>query len=160
MQLTIERKHMSKKKKADNELYDDIRIANPMLYRRWRGMMQRCGDPKQKAYKNVKCHPEFQGPAGFVAFYDELGNPPTPKHQLDRINPFGDYAPGNVRWVTRTENMNNMRVHTKGNGQFKKLAIKNGINTRTYYARVRRGWNKRHAASFKPLFGFHYKSRI
>ena len=150
---------MRKKNKIHNELYDDIRIANPVLYKRWRGMQRRCGDTKQNAYKNVKCHPDFQGPAGFVAFYDELGNPPTRNHQLDRINPFGHYAPGNVRWVTKTENMNNMRVHTRGNGECKKLAIQNGICTRTYYARVRRGWNKKHAATFKPQLGYSYKQR-
>jgi hypothetical protein len=147
---------MKNKNKTHNELYYHIRGENKMLYKRWCGMIARCGDKKQKAYKNVKCHPDWLGQNGFVAFYDELGNPPKKHYQLDRINPFGDYAPGNVRWVTKTENMNNMRVHVKGNGQYKKLAIKNGINTRTYYKRVWRGWDKKDAATIKPVLGFRY----
>lgn len=35
----------------------------------------------------------------FEQWYEELGDPPTPKHTVDRINCAGHYEPGNVRWA-------------------------------------------------------------
>lgn len=35
----------------------------------------------------------------FEQWYEELGDPPTPKHTVDRINCTGHYEPGNVRWA-------------------------------------------------------------
>jgi hypothetical protein len=36
----------------------------------------------------------------FEQWYAELGEPPSPKHTVDRISVLGHYEPGNVRWVT------------------------------------------------------------
>jgi hypothetical protein len=45
----------------------------------------------------------------FWAFLEDVGEPPTPNHTLDRIDPDGDYAPGNVRWATPKEQNRNHR---------------------------------------------------
>ena len=53
-------------------------------------------------YRNV----EFRF-ASFEQWYEELGDPPSPNHTVDRINNLGHYEPGNVRWVdwkTQAEN--------------------------------------------------------
>jgi len=45
----------------------------------------------------------------FEQFYAEVGLKPTPAHQLDRIDNDKGYEPGNVRWVTKSQNERNRR---------------------------------------------------
>jgi hypothetical protein len=42
-------------------------------------------------------------------FMDHVGERPGKGYDLDRINNDGHYEPGNVRWVTRKENLRNKR---------------------------------------------------
>ena len=77
------------------------------LYSTWRTMKARCLNPNHKSY-------ESYGGRGitvaqvwkdnFKAFRDYIGNPPSPKHQVDRIDNEGNYEPGNVQWLTPREN--------------------------------------------------------
>lgn len=50
----------------------------------------------------------------FDQFWEELGERPEGK-SLDRIDPWGNYEPGNVRWATHAEQCNNRRK--KGTAQ-------------------------------------------
>jgi len=47
----------------------------------------------------------------FPAFHRDMGDPPTEKHTLDRIDNERGYFPGNVRWATRKEQARNTRRH-------------------------------------------------
>jgi hypothetical protein len=71
---------------------------------------RRCTNPNFKYYYNYGGRGiEFK----FVSFDDwfrELGLAPTPKHTVDRINVDGHYEIGNVRWATRKEQNNNVRM--------------------------------------------------
>ena len=147
----------NKKKYSSVPMFTHLRRKHKSLYNRWYQMQKRAGT--LKAYRHVRVSPEFKGHQGFVNFYDHMGLPPTPQHQMDRINVYGHYEPGNLRWVTRDENMNNLKVHARGNGRLKKLAIRNGISTRTYYKRVWQGWDIEHAATWPPGRGF-YRDRV
>lgn len=86
----------------------------PRLYRTWQGMKCRCLTPSSGAYvrygaRGVTVCEEWQ--RSFEAFAAHVGQPPSPKHTLDRKDPFGNYEPGNVRWATAEEQANNRRIH-------------------------------------------------
>lgn len=45
----------------------------------------------------------------FENFYSDMGDKPTPKHTLDRINPDKNYEPSNCRWATQRIQQGNRR---------------------------------------------------
>lgn len=47
----------------------------------------------------------------FQSFYEYVGEPPCPDWTLDRIDPDGDYEPGNVRWAPEIVQVINQRRH-------------------------------------------------
>ena len=69
------------------------------IYHIWSTIKQRCG--KWPAYKDVQFHKIWND--SFEQFLKDVGEPPTPKHSLDRIDGKSNYEPGNVRWATSKE---------------------------------------------------------
>lgn len=87
-------------------------------YISWRAMMKRCYYPKHHNYhryggRGVKVCEQWQGVYGFVTFVRDVGRAPTPKHTIDRIDPFGNYEPGNCRWADAKTQTNNTRRSTR-----------------------------------------------
>jgi len=79
-------------------------------YTIWRGIRRRChGDcPQENKYykdRGIKVCDRWR--SSFDDFLEDMGNKPSNRHQLDRINNDGDYEPGNVRWVLPQENQRN-----------------------------------------------------
>jgi len=82
-------------------------------YRTWLNMISRCTNSK------VGCYSDYGGRGikvcdrwlnSFAAFISDMGDPPSPKHQIDRWpNNDGNYEPGNCRWATASENIRNSR---------------------------------------------------
>jgi hypothetical protein len=82
------------------------------LYQLWCNMRRRCDNPSDESYPNY-------GGRGigvcdrwrkFSNFLADMGPRPSPLHSIDRYpDKDGDYAPGNVRWATPTEQANNTR---------------------------------------------------
>lgn len=79
-------------------------------------MNRRCHTPTSQAYRYygargvVVCE---QWRHDFAAFIAYIGPKPSPAHSIDRIDPAGNYEPGNVRWATRAEQDANRRT-TRG----------------------------------------------
>lgn len=80
------------------------------IYSLWVGMLSRC------KYPNVMHYREYGGRGitvcerwkTFANFYDDMGDPPSARHSLDRYpNRHGNYEPGNVRWATMKEQNRN-----------------------------------------------------
>lgn len=77
-------------------------------YTTWKMMKNRCGDPTRKDYagRGIKVCDRWQQ---FENFVTDMGERPEGK-TLDRIKTDGDYEPGNCRWATPLEQMNNRRT--------------------------------------------------
>lgn len=80
----------------------------------WREMISRCTNPKNRQFKDyggrgIQVARAWLGRGGFARFYGHLGARPSGGHTLGRIENDGPYAPGNVRWETRAEQMANFR---------------------------------------------------
>lgn len=74
------------------------------LYSTWGNMIQRCYYPASPGYKyyggrGVRVCDEWRN--SYKVFADYMGEKPTPEHTIDRIDTYGDYEPGNVRWATK-----------------------------------------------------------
>jgi hypothetical protein len=77
-------------------------------------MISRCKYPSQTYYKNyggrgITVCERWQGVDGLFNFAVDMGDKPTPKHTLDRIDNDGNYGPSNCRWATQIEQMKNAR---------------------------------------------------
>lgn len=80
-------------------------------YYTWQKMRERCNDPKHIAFRyygarGIKVCDRWQ--TSFDAFLSDVGDRPEGR-TLDRINPDGNYEPGNVRWATAKEQQANRR---------------------------------------------------
>lgn len=90
-----------------------VHARNNRVYGIWKSMRRRCGvigvapDPGVTHYMARGIAVYAPWATSFTAFYAHVGEPPTPQHQLDRIDNARGYEPGNVRWATPKENANN-----------------------------------------------------
>ena len=82
------------------------------LYYTWQAIKRRIFKEYDNRYtdyggRGLDMSPEWA--ASFEKFRDDMGNPPTPKHQIDRTDNERGYWPDNCKWVSQTENSNNKR---------------------------------------------------
>jgi hypothetical protein len=76
----------------------------------FRGAMARCRNKKNSHFKHYGGRGIKFLFRDFNQFINEVGMRPSPKHSIDRINNDGNYEPGNVRWATAKEQIDNRRV--------------------------------------------------
>ncbi len=125
-------------------------------YNSWGCMIQRCTNPNNDEYHNyggrgiTVCQ---RWRDSFEVFLADMGPRPTPKHSIDRFpNANGNYEPGNCRWATQKEQMNNARCTTflEWQGQRRSLsewAEITGFSKDAIRSRLRHGWSIERALS-------------
>lgn len=121
----------------------------------WSGIKNRCYNINHDYYKyyggrGIKMCDDWIN--SFECFYAYIGESPSIKHTIDRINNNGDYESGNIRWATRKEQANN-RTNTRifnyngGTKTISQLAEIAGICYSTIKNRLNRGWTPERAVT-------------
>lgn len=116
----------------------------------WSKMIRRCHNPKAHNYryygaKGVQVCDLWRG--SYDAFEADMGQAPSLGHSLDRIDPFGNYEPGNVRWATQQQQKTNNRKQLRATHDGKTMLLKEwakvtGIPYNTIYSRLAiHGWS-------------------
>lgn len=135
------------------------------IYNIWAGMLGRCKNPSQDNYR-------WYGGRGisvckrwhaFSNFYSDMGDPPSNKHELDRLDPNQGYSPSNCRWATALEQRRNTRRKIMVLLDGKKVSLheacdRYGIRSGTteknrVLARIRLGWDPLKALTVPCLLG-------
>lgn len=113
-------------------------------YQSWKNIKERCHNPNHIAYHNYGGRGIKVGFGSFLEFYCEVGDPPTARHTIDRIDNEKGYEPGNVHWASAHDQRRNSRQNTRvtWNGKTQILtdwAIETGIPKRTLGSRLAAG---------------------
>ena len=130
-------------------------------YVAWASMIRRCTCPSQVSYKyyggcGIVVHPAWV--LSFQEFLNHVGPMPVKdgvRYTLDRIDPRGNYEPGNVRWADSITQANNKRNSSKltafGRTQtVSQWSRETGISVGTLQRRVKLGWSPDRIVSVKP----------
>lgn len=124
-------------------------MSHPIEYRCYTSMKTRCYNKKCPPYKNyggrgIKVCDRWLGPQGFINFMIDMGERPSSRHSLDRIDNNQGYFPDNCRWADNATQGNNRRTNKllSYNGETlteAEWAKKIGVNRGTLHERLRRG---------------------
>ena len=119
-----------------------------ITYQSWECMNQRCNNLNYKQYKDyggrgIKICARWKN---FSNFLEDMGERPTNKYSLDRIDNDGNYCKENCRWATRTEQQRNRQDNRLISFDNKMLcpiewSEKTGIAEKTIRWRLDNNWS-------------------
>lgn len=117
-------------------------------YMIWHTMIRRCTQPKNKKYhaygaRGIRVCDEWMR---FEAFIADMGQKPTSRHQLDRINNDGNYCKENCRWALPVTQANNTRANVfvcidGVSRTIAEWARFRGVKPDAIYRRIYAGWD-------------------
>jgi len=133
-------------------------LASHPLYIRYAGMIARCNNPKHIAYANyggrgIQVCERWK--SNFANFLEDMGEPPTSLHTIERERVDGDYEPSNCSWATSGAQARNTRrnvrvVYEGEEYALKDLEAKLGCKRGTLQRRLGYGWSLEEAIT-RPL---------
>lgn len=118
-------------------------------YMAWSAMLNRCLNPTNEAYENyggrgITVCDEWK--TSFEAFFAHMGNRPSSRHSLDRVDNEKGYSPENCEWrpveIQNLNKRNTVWVDWRGvRITLSEAAQKAGVNYYTAHERIfRLGW--------------------
>ena len=122
------------------------------VYKIWEGVIARVNNSSNARYHRyggrgiTVCEEWLQ----FENFYKDMGEPPTNKHEIDRIDNDGNYEPSNCRWVLPIQNTYNKGARTTSTSQYK------GV----HYDKNRNKWVARVHKDNKKVFFKRFETEI
>lgn len=130
-------------------------VKQSVEYRAWSAMQQRC--KRDPLYRNVTIDPHWLGVDGFSNFLANMGDRPSDKTSLGRLDGTGPYSRSNCCWQDASEQSNN----TKNNRNITVLGVTYnvsewarflGCSNSTLWVRHRRGmsWEDAVLAGYYP----------
>lgn len=134
----------------------------------WQAIIQRCTNPHHHKYplyggRGITVCDEWRD--SFMAFYLAVGDRPSPRHSIDRIDNYKGYEPGNIRWATSSEQSNNRRQNQVVTYRGAKMTLteaarKAGVVERgPARSRLSRGWTVEAAVETPPAYRRDKKTR-
>ena len=116
-------------------------------YYSWLAMRQRCEQPNHSEYRyygarGIKVCPEW---SNYQTFVKDMGERPSAKHSIERIDNDKGYEPSNCRWATATEQSYNRRstILIEYKGEVKNAlewSKETGFSPSLIVQRHRNGW--------------------
>lgn len=129
-------------------------------YNSWTNMKARCGNPNAPNYvryggRGIRVCSDWAG--SFQNFLRDMGARPE-GCTLDRIDPNGDYEPGNCRWLPKAKQQQNLRTNRMiaFAGEVECLnawARRTGISACVIAYRLDAGWPVEDALTITPALG-------
>lgn len=109
----LQKEAASKSGLANRRHGHSLQSVRSGTYRSWDALTQRCTNPNNNQYKNyggagVKVSRHWQGERGFENFLKYMGPRPAGT-SIGRFGDKGDYKPGNCKWMTKKEQVENLR---------------------------------------------------
>lgn len=136
---------------------------NKRLYNVWRGMINRCENPKSNRYhryggRGICVCDEWHEFSSFLEWALDNGYDPNAKRgqcTIDRVDLDGYYCPENCRWVDNKTQMSRVSTNRYVEVDGKPVCLTEaarmvGISIDTVKSRLRRGWSVEDAIFIAP----------
>jgi hypothetical protein len=128
-----------------------------LTYSSWMSMRDRCFNPNSPHYdryggRGITICKRWQS---FAHFRDDLGERPSARHTLERVNNDGNYEPSNCRWATRLEQSYNRSFSRILTIDDRAMCVAEWATELNWpqdriRSRLKLGWSDRQALGFDP----------
>lgn len=123
----------------------------PAEYSTWVNMRARCNNLNHGG-RGIRVCERWDS---FANFFADMGEKPSARHSIDRIDVHGDYCPENCKWSTDREQScnrtNNKLITAHGETLTQsQWARRLGVHDAIIYSRLKRGWDPERAVTEPP----------